>query len=79
MKTVNALLVTSAVLLTSCATTGDPNQGGLFGWSPSMANQRQVALKQHLAEVERDTAYQQGRSEALEDELARERRKARGY
>lgn len=34
----------AAILLGGCETTGDPTQGGLFGWSEGKARQRQVAL-----------------------------------
>ena len=37
-----------ALLLAACETTGDPNQGGLFGWSESKAKTRQVALHDAL-------------------------------
>ena len=61
----NALLVFS---LCSCATTGDPSQGGLFGWSQSKADvriesrscelfaleQKQVLMKSQTTELERD-------------------------
>lgn len=33
---------------TGCETTGDPNQGGLFGWSSSKANQRSAAYHAQL-------------------------------
>lgn len=36
------------VLLSACETTGDPNQGGLFGWSEGKAKQRQAALHDAL-------------------------------
>ncbi len=34
----------AALALTACETTGDPTQGGLFGWSEGKAKQRQGAL-----------------------------------
>ncbi len=60
----------ATLLLTSCETTGDPSQGGLFGWSSNKADQRSAALQQHLQAVESDTSYQQGRSRALEQKKA---------
>jgi predicted nuclease with TOPRIM domain len=41
-------LVLSLIALgfTGCQTTGDPNQGGLFGWSEKKAQQRQDTLEQ---------------------------------
>lgn len=35
----------AVLLLTACETTGDPTQGGLFGWSEGKARQRQSALR----------------------------------
>jgi hypothetical protein len=37
-----------ALVLAACETTGDPNQGGLFGWSESKAKTRQAALHDAL-------------------------------
>lgn len=62
------------LLLVSCETTGDPSQGGLFGWSSSKAEQRSAALQQQLHDVESDTAYQKGRSRALEEKKAQKER-----
>lgn len=64
------LPLASTLLLTSCQTTGDPTQGGLFGWSSSKADQRSAALNQHLHDVDADTAYQKGRSAALQQKKA---------
>ena len=60
----------TTLLLTSCETTGDPSQGGLFGWSSNKADQRSAALQQHLQDVDSDTAYQKGRTKALEQKKA---------
>lgn len=48
-------------LLTACETTGDPNQGGLFGWSEGKAKQRQTALHDalYLEEDRTDAARSQ--------------------
>jgi hypothetical protein len=64
----------ATLLLTSCETTGDPSQGGLFGWSSNKADQRSAALNQHLQDVDADTAYQKGRSAALEQKKAQKQR-----
>lgn len=40
-------------VLTGCQTTGDPRQGGLFGWSEEKATERQAALKRQDAETKR--------------------------
>lgn len=74
MSRFHLLLTLGAIsLLTSCETTGDPNQGGLFGWSQGKADQRIEAREQHLEYLDRENAYQRGRSSALEDEEARRR------
>lgn len=67
-------LAFAATLLSSCAYTGDPNQGGLFGWSQSMADDRIAAREAHLDALERENAYQRGRSSALREEEARAKR-----
>lgn len=67
-------LAASLLGLSSCAYTGDPNQGGLFGWSQPMADQRIAAREAHLEELERENAYQRGRTSALKEEEARARR-----
>lgn len=41
----------ACMLLAGCQTTGDPNEGGLFGWSEDKARAREANL-----EVERDEA-----------------------
>lgn len=75
-------LAAAGLLLSSCAYTGDPNQGGLFGWSQPMANDRIAAREQYLYELENENAYQRGRTSALKQEEARrqqELKRARGY
>ena len=57
-------------VMTSCETTGDPSQGGLFGWSEGKAQGRSASLQQHLNEVNADTAYQKSRSRTLEQKKA---------
>lgn len=72
MSRFHLLLTLGAIsLLTSCETTGDPNQGGLFGWSQGKADQRIEERERHLEYLDRENAYQRGRSSALEDEAAR--------
>ncbi|MEY4484876.1 MAG: hypothetical protein RL693_2328 [Verrucomicrobiota bacterium] len=78
MSRIHLLLTLGAIsLLTSCETTGDPNQGGLFGWSQSKANQRIDERERHLEYLDRENAYQRGRSSALEDEEARRKAELR--
>lgn len=39
--------------VSGCTTTGDPTAGGLFGWSESKAQQRQIAAVTALDQEER--------------------------
>ena len=49
MKTTRILpLALGALALAGCETTGDPTQGGLFGWSEGKAKARSSALEQAL-------------------------------
>ena len=57
-------------MLSSCATTGDPNQGGLFGWSQSKAEARKADLQNHLQDVQQDAQDQQARTQQLENQKA---------
>lgn len=59
LRRFSLVIAASSLLLTSCETTSDPNQGGLLGWSPAQANQRISAREQHLADLERENAYGQ--------------------
>ena len=71
MKAIFSLfLLTGLTVLSSCATTGDPNQGGLFGWSESKAQNRQTNLQNHLQDVQQDTQDQQARTQQLENKKA---------
>jgi protein involved in sex pheromone biosynthesis len=68
------LSLASALMLSSCETTGDPNEGGLFGWSQSKANVRSDMMKQDLQDIEADTEYQRDRTRELQrDRAARQR------
>jgi hypothetical protein len=68
-----SLLILAAALLTSCETTGDPNQGGLFGWSQGKANYRIAEREQRLSQLDRENAYQQGRTQELEYQAAKKK------
>lgn len=57
------------LLLFGCETTGDPRQGGLFGWNEGKAQQRQGSLRGTLSEEE-DAGR---RDKAASGELERER------
>lgn len=68
----NRLLLLAAALplvLTSCETTGDPNQGGLFGWSQSKADQRLDDRRAELSSLRSDTSRQRSRSSSMESQL----------
>jgi len=58
MKTFNILSIAVLTLaLNACGpTTGDPTQGGLFGWSEDKAQQRQLDKRQELQNIEADTS-----------------------
>ncbi len=53
-----------------CETTGDPRQGGLFGWSEKKAADRQVALTGTLTEEERNAQLARERTMALQNDRA---------
>ena len=53
-------------LMTGCATTGDPRQGGLFGWSEEMAQDRLAERQNTVQYLEQEQYAQQSRSEYLE-------------
>lgn len=55
-RSVACLLCLSA--LTACTTTGDPQQGGLFGWSERKAQTRQEAMHQEIATQQETTQEQ---------------------
>jgi hypothetical protein len=44
----SAITVASLLITAGCETTGDPTQGGLFGWSETKAQQRQDELRDVL-------------------------------
>lgn len=59
------------LVLSSCETTGDPNQGGLFGWSSSKADQRLEQRRNTLNAIQSDTDQQRQRSRRLESQADR--------
>jgi hypothetical protein len=64
------------LVMCSCETTGDPRQGGLFGWSESQAQGRIYQREAELSAIERDTARQRSRSRYLEGRLDQAERDA---
>lgn len=70
----------AALALAACETTGDPTQGGLFGWSEGKAKQRQAALHDAVAlEQDRGSAARsqtgrlQAESRSNQAEISRQR------
>ena len=49
----SVLLTTVALTVTGCTTAGDPNQGGLFGWSAGKADSRTAAYHTELRQANR--------------------------
>ena len=57
MKFIGLIIAIAATqFITACTTTGNPNEGGLFGWSETKAIARQSELQSKLQRVEGDTA-----------------------
>ena len=67
----SAILLCLPFLLCSCETTGDPNQGGLFGWSSSKADQRLEQKQATLNALESDTSSQRRRSTHMQSQIER--------
>ncbi len=77
MKHLSLLLLAAASLsFSSCAYTGDPNQGGLFGWSQGMANERIAVREDRLSQLENENAYQAGRTQELERQAYKKKAQA---
>ena len=72
-----SLSLLSSLLLSSCATTGDPTQGGLFGWSENKAQGRIYDKRYELNQIQADTDAQVRRSSSLEAERNRLQQQAR--
>ena len=64
--------LTAAFATTSCETTGNPREGGIF-WSEDKANQRLDARRNHLNAVESDTRRVDRNSSATERDIGRAR------
>ena len=60
-------LLVGAVLLAGCATTGDPQRGGLFGWSENKARERQHELVRRDRAAHDRAADEQARGEVLHE------------
>ena len=69
MKHLSRLLIPRA--LASCETTGDPHQGGLFGWSQGKAEGRLAQKRATLDSLQSDTSSVRRRSAQMESNLDR--------
>lgn len=74
-----------ALVLAGCATTGNPRQGGLFGWSEAKARQRQVERRDQIAAAEariegeqRRSGHLRSRNDAASREMAATAAQTRG-
>lgn len=66
MKSFARLAGGAALLsLAACETTGDPREGGLFGWSEAKARERQTVRQSAIVGAETELARETGRSSAL--------------
>lgn len=62
----SVVLMSFALLaLAACKTTGDPRQGGLFGWSEKKAQQRQQSMRADADAADTALAREQDRSANL--------------
>ncbi|WP_022660907.1 hypothetical protein [Paucidesulfovibrio longus] len=68
-----ALLVCALLALAGCETTGDPNQGGLWGWSEEKSQQRIDERQARKATLEEEQQAEAARTAALESESAEKR------
>lgn len=72
MKKICVLLV-ALFLLSACSTTGDPKQGGLFGWSEGKAEQRKAERQSHLGALKREQQEEGARKGQLSAQAASKR------
>src|SRR6266702_7370684 len=59
-------LLAAGWLLIGCTTTGDPQQGGLFGWSEAKARDRQRERQERVAAEDAELAREDARRRELE-------------
>jgi hypothetical protein len=67
-------LLTVVLGLASCAQTGDPSSGGLFGWSEPMYKQDMNNKSAYLGDVRSDTAQQRARAASLQGQVNSQQR-----
>lgn len=65
----------AVVLLSACETTGDPSQGGLFGWSQQKADARVENLQTEAEYYTKEADRTERRSRELDRELTQEKQK----
>ena len=58
--------VSLCAIFAACETTGDPTQGGLFGWSEAKARERQSERRASVAQVQSELADEAAKNRALE-------------
>lgn len=73
-KLLFAATICFCLLLSACATTGDPNRGGLFGWSEDKAVERQRGLKTDLEREEQQSEALRLEQQKLETKIAAKKR-----
>ena len=66
--TAACLLVFCLAFLPACETTGDPKQGGLFGWSETKAEQRIEQKEQQKTTLEQQQAMDEAKTADLEQQ-----------
>ena len=74
MQIIRSALLLS--LLAGCQTTGDPRDGGLFGWSEEKARDRQAALEAQSDAARNAAEAERRRHAALSDKEVRLRSEA---
>lgn len=67
------IVLAGATMLSSCATTGNPREGGIF-WSESKAQRRLAERQNSLDAIDRDTDRVDRRNSNLESAVERRRR-----
>ena len=77
MKQITALIVMT--LLAGCQTTGNPTQGGLFGWSEEQAKQRQATMQSELQYKRQELRAEENEKEGLQKQSAAVNNKIRQY
>jgi hypothetical protein len=63
------LLILAASSLSSCTMTGDPSEGGLFGWSENMHHERVAVRQNTLRSIEDDTASRNAEARAIQRKM----------